>query len=168
MLHPARWTVLLALGGTGPYMSGGIGADSWNNRYMVNNGVIDNTQGTQNSAGATKTAVWVISAGANGQIETPPTQAITAAVLDQCTATGRDMYGPGSTERDIYEGQADIIPGNSGGPLIAKDGSVIGVIFAQSTSYEHVGYALTTAPVISAIKHAEAAQNSVSTGKCAE
>jgi prepilin-type N-terminal cleavage/methylation domain-containing protein len=76
-----------AFGWNGPYLSGGIGADAWNNRYMVNSGVIDNTQGTQNSSGATKTAVWVISAGANGQIETPPTQSITASV----TTTGDDI-----------------------------------------------------------------------------
>jgi len=76
-----------AFGWNGPYLSGGIGADAWNNRYMVNSGAIDNTQGTLNSLGVTKTAVWVISAGANGQIETPPTQAITAAVAP----TGDDI-----------------------------------------------------------------------------
>jgi prepilin-type N-terminal cleavage/methylation domain-containing protein len=76
-----------AFGWNGPYLSGGIGADAWNNRYMVNVGVIDNTQGTLDAAGATKTAVWVISAGANGQIETPPTQVITAAVAP----TGDDI-----------------------------------------------------------------------------
>jgi prepilin-type N-terminal cleavage/methylation domain-containing protein len=80
-------TATSAFGWNGPYLSGGIGADSWNNRYMVNVGVIDTTQGTQTSAGATKTAVWVISAGPNGQIETPPTQLITAAVAP----TGDDI-----------------------------------------------------------------------------
>jgi prepilin-type N-terminal cleavage/methylation domain-containing protein len=80
-------TATSAFGWNGPYLSGGIGADSWNNRYMVNVGVIDTTQGTQTSGGATKTAVWVISAGPNGQIETPPTQAITAATAP----TGDDI-----------------------------------------------------------------------------
>jgi prepilin-type N-terminal cleavage/methylation domain-containing protein len=80
-------TASSAFGWNGPYLSGGIGADAWNNRYMVNVGVIDSTQGTLNAAGATKTAVWVISAGANGQIETPPTQTITAAVAP----TGDDI-----------------------------------------------------------------------------
>ena len=80
-------TAASAFGWNGPYLSGGIGADAWNNRYMINVGVIDTTQGTQTSAGATKTAVWVISAGPNGQIETPPTQTITAAVAP----TGDDI-----------------------------------------------------------------------------
>jgi prepilin-type N-terminal cleavage/methylation domain-containing protein len=70
-----------AFGWNGPYLSSGIGADSWNNRYMVNIGLIDATQGTQTGAGAIKGAVWVISAGANGQIETTHTQPMTTAVL---------------------------------------------------------------------------------------
>lgn len=73
-------------GWNGPYLSSGVGADAWNNRYMVNVGLIDTTQGTQTSAGVTKSAVWVISAGANGQIETGYAQAITAASL-----TGDDI-----------------------------------------------------------------------------
>jgi prepilin-type N-terminal cleavage/methylation domain-containing protein len=67
-------------GWNGPYLSSGIGADPWNNRYMVNVNLIDTTLGTQTSAGVTKSAVWVISAGPNGQIETAYTQSITTAV----------------------------------------------------------------------------------------
>lgn len=73
-------TATATFGWNGPYLSSGIGADAWNNRYAVNVGLIDTTQGTQTSAGATKSAVWVISAGPNGQIETAYTQPITAAV----------------------------------------------------------------------------------------
>jgi S1-C subfamily serine protease len=91
-----------------------------------------------------------------------------AAVLDQFTATGRNIYGRGSTARDIYEIKANIIPGNSGGPLIAGDGTVIGVVFAESTSYEHVGYALTTSQISSSVNQAAAANQSVRTGRCAE
>lgn len=79
-------TATSAFGWNGPYMSTALRADSWNNRYMVNIGLIDTTQGTQTSAGATKSAVWVISAGPNGQIETAPTQPITTA-----TTTGDDI-----------------------------------------------------------------------------
>jgi prepilin-type N-terminal cleavage/methylation domain-containing protein len=73
-------TATNAYGWNGPYLSSGVGADSWNNRYMVNVGLIDTTVGTQTSGGATKSAVWVISAGANGQIDTTYTQPITTAV----------------------------------------------------------------------------------------
>jgi prepilin-type N-terminal cleavage/methylation domain-containing protein len=79
-------TASATFGWNGPYLSSGVGADSWNNRYMVNVGLIDTTQGTQAAGGGTKSAVWVISAGPNGEIETGYTQAITTAVL-----TGDDI-----------------------------------------------------------------------------
>ena len=70
-----------AYGWNGPYLSNVINADAWNNRYMINVGLIDTTQGTQTALGATKQAVWVISAGANGIIETAYLQDMTTAVL---------------------------------------------------------------------------------------
>ena len=92
-----------------------------------------------------------------------------AVVLDQFTATGRNIYGQGSTDRDVYEIDATVIPGNSGGPLIARDGTVIGVVFAgESTSYPHTGYALTTSQITSEINQAAAQDQPVSTRTCAE
>jgi S1-C subfamily serine protease len=95
-------------------------------------------------------------------------QADSAAILDRFTATGRNIYGSGQTARDIYEVQADIIPGNSGGPLITKDGKVIGVVFAESTNYRNIGYALTAEKVVSEIHDAAQRTTRVSTGNCAE
>jgi S1-C subfamily serine protease len=91
-----------------------------------------------------------------------------AAVLDQINASGRNIYGTGHTLRQVYEIKGTVVPGNSGGPLIARDGSVIGVIFAESTTYDHVGYALATPKVISEINQAKNLTQPVSTGKCAE
>lgn len=79
-------TATNTFGWNGPYLSSAVGSDSWNNRYMVNIGLIDTTQGTQTGAGVTKSAVWVISAGANGRLDTAYTQAITTAVI-----TGDDI-----------------------------------------------------------------------------
>lgn len=92
----------------------------------------------------------------------------TAAILDEFTATGRNIYGQGQTERDVFEVSADIIPGNSGGPLVAKDGSVMGIVFAESTAYNHVGYALSAPQLLGAINQAQAQNRRVSTGSCAE
>jgi prepilin-type N-terminal cleavage/methylation domain-containing protein len=66
-------------GWNGPYMTSVIGADAWNNRYAINVGLLDASQGTQTAGGATKSAVWVISAGPNGLLETPYTQPLTTA-----------------------------------------------------------------------------------------
>lgn len=90
-----------------------------------------------------------------------------ATVLDQFTATGRDIYGRTTTRRNILELRADIIPGNSGGPLINKDGTVIGLIFAESVSYEDIGYALTLQPVVSALEQSRTRTQPVATGACA-
>ena len=97
-----------------------------------------------------------------------PFTANPAAVLDEFTATGRNIYGSGNTNRDVYEIQANVIPGNSGGPLVDKNGTVIGVVFAESTTYQHVGYALATGQVNTEIKQAIARNQPVSTGRCAE
>lgn len=91
-----------------------------------------------------------------------------AAASNHFVASGRDIYGQSHTDRDVYELRARVIPGNSGGPLVAKDGTVIGVIFAESSAYQDVGYALTTGQVTDAINRAVAQNQKVTTGKCAE
>lgn len=91
-----------------------------------------------------------------------------AAVLNRLRASGRDIYGQERTLRQIYEIQAEIAQGSSGGPLVNKAGQVIGVIFAESTSYDHVGYALTTAAVRDDIRQASTRQTVVSTGSCVD
>ena len=68
-------------GWNGPYLTSDIGADPWNNRYMANVGLIDTAQGVQTSGGATKNAVWVITAGPNGTIDTSYTQPVTTALI---------------------------------------------------------------------------------------
>lgn len=90
-----------------------------------------------------------------------------ATILDQFVATGRDIYGRGSTERNVYEIRADIIPGNSGGPLLDKQGQVIGLVFAESVSYEDIGYTLTLEPVVEGLQQAMQRDQAISTGACA-
>lgn len=91
-----------------------------------------------------------------------------ATILDQFTAVGRDIYGSGTTRRSVYEVKADIIPGNSGGPLIDSQGEVIGLVFAQSTSYKQIGYTITSKPVADNLQSALRSNNTVSTSGCAE
>lgn len=91
-----------------------------------------------------------------------------ASVLNEFTATGRNIYNQGDTNRDVYEVKATIRPGNSGGPLIERSGSVIGVVFAESSTYNQIGYALAMQQVASELHQAEASNTPVGTGACAE
>ncbi|MGH7233841.1 MAG: MarP family serine protease, partial [Candidatus Saccharimonadales bacterium] len=91
-----------------------------------------------------------------------------AEVLDEFSASGSNIYDQGTTVRQIYEVEANIIPGNSGGPLINTSGDVIGVVFAESTQYNSVGYALVSTPIKHIVQSTPANSHAVSDGTCAE
>jgi S1-C subfamily serine protease len=86
-----------------------------------------------------------------------------AAIVQSQTAIGRDIYDTGLVKRQVYTIQADLHPGNSGGPLITPDGVVVGIVFARSVSHNGVGYALTSPEVLPQLS--AAAQGPVTTGK---
>jgi S1-C subfamily serine protease len=91
-----------------------------------------------------------------------------AAVLESFAARGRNIYNQGETQRSIYSVKGSVEEGNSGGPLITKDGSVIGVIFAKSTTYDTLGYALTMQAVVHDLEQANGQTKAVNTGSCAQ
>jgi S1-C subfamily serine protease len=91
-----------------------------------------------------------------------------AVVLDQFEALGKDIYGKNRTTREVYSLQTTIVRGNSGGPVVASDGTVVGVVFATSTTYNNIGYALTMEQIHELLRAAQDKQAPVSTGKCSE
>lgn len=96
-----------------------------------------------------------------------PFDAEAAVVLDRFTAEGRDIYGRHITNRDIYEVQSVVRPGNSGGPLVRPDGSVVGVVFSKSLRASDIGYAIVASDVAPEVQAASSAGR-VDTGSCAE
>lgn len=93
-------------------------------------------------------------------------QAKPAVVLEAFKATGRNIYDQGVVVREVYSLKADIISGDSGGPVVNKDGDVIGVTFAQSTTFSEIGYALTMQQVIDGLAQARNRTDAVATGAC--
>jgi S1-C subfamily serine protease len=81
-------------------------------------------------------------------------------------AVGRDIYGNGTVLRDIYELQADVRPGNSGGPFILSNGRVAGLVFAASTTDPDVGYAITSTEIAPDVRRGVGGTARVSTGGC--
>ncbi len=90
-----------------------------------------------------------------------------AAVRDVYNALGRDIYGAGLVRRPVVELQADVQPGNSGGPFVLADGRVGGMVFARSVSSAGVGYALASSTLERELATAGTSAVPVSTGSCA-
>ncbi len=77
----AMRTATSQFGWNGPYLSSELRSDPWGNRYLVNIGLLDTSPGVTTLSGRPKAAVWVLSAGPDGLIETLFDQPITVAVL---------------------------------------------------------------------------------------
>src|SRR5581483_649080 len=91
-----------------------------------------------------------------------------ARVREQESAPGYDIYQRSNVTRQIYSLRAVVQPGNSGGPLLAPDGRVYGVVFATSTDRPDTGYALTAAYVEADAAAGAARTGQVGTDGCTE
>jgi len=89
-----------------------------------------------------------------------------AAVTAAYDADGLDLLGIHRVTRRIIELRAVVEPGDSGGPLLLVDGTVGGVVFAESRSDPAVGYALSPTAVAVAIGPAVGQTRAVDTGPC--
>jgi S1-C subfamily serine protease len=93
-----------------------------------------------------------------------PLRPAPAVISQELIAVGRDIYDRKETKREIFVLGANLRPGDSGGALIDKAGSVVGVAFAIAPDKPGVSYALTDKelrPVLAALP-----ATAVSTGGC--
>jgi S1-C subfamily serine protease len=95
-----------------------------------------------------------------------PFTVVPARIGYSMEASGPNIYSTQDVTRQIYPIKADIRSGNSGGPLLARDGRVYGVVFAASTAYPDIGYALTSGEVLSDATRGSQATVGVSTQSC--
>jgi S1-C subfamily serine protease len=110
------------------------------------------------------------SRGADGAVvgypEGGPLTGRRAAVRAVFDAVGRDIYGEERVVRRIYELQAVVHPGNSGGPFVLTNGQVAGVVFAASTMDQNTGYAITSPEVRPLVSRAGQLTGAADTGPC--
>lgn len=95
-----------------------------------------------------------------------PFTSVPATVLSSGTVPVPDVYDESAAPREIYALEADVRPGNSGGPLLTAGGDVAGIVFARGLDQRDRGYAMTTnelSPVLSRIAELDSA---VSSGRC--
>jgi len=91
---------------------------------------------------------------------------VPARVGDDQLAQAPDIYQSHEVTRQIYSIRADVEPGNSGGPLLATNGQVYGVVFAAAVGVKNTGYALTAGEVRSDVSAGSARTSRVSTQAC--
>ncbi|MDK3257341.1 MarP family serine protease [Blastococcus capsensis] len=89
-----------------------------------------------------------------------------ARVRDRGEISGPDFRNTATVVRDVYALFGQVRAGNSGGPLFAPDGSVLGVVFASAIDDPETGYALTGPQVAEAATAGSRARAEVSTGSC--
>jgi S1-C subfamily serine protease len=89
-----------------------------------------------------------------------------ARVRDRGEISGPDFRNSQTVVRDVYALFGTVRAGNSGGPLFAPDGSVLGVVFASAIDDPETGYALTGPQVSEAADVGSKASAEVGTGPC--
>jgi len=92
--------------------------------------------------------------------------AVAARVGRAESASGPDIYGDAQVVRSIYPVRALVRPGNSGGPLIAANGQVYGMVFAAAVSVKNTGYALTSGQLTGDINDGRYKTSRTSDGRC--
>jgi S1-C subfamily serine protease len=101
-----------------------------------------------------------------GYPQNGPFRAVAARIRARQPAQGPDIYQSRQVTREIYAVFATVRPGNSGGPLLASDGGVYGVVFAASVDDPHTGYALTAKEVAGDARAGSTRTSAVSTQTC--
>ncbi|WFE26233.1 MarP family serine protease [Solwaraspora sp. WMMD791] len=96
-----------------------------------------------------------------------PYDAQSARVRDVGPITGPNIYNEGDVNRDVYTIRALVRSGNSGGPLVAANGLVLGVIFAAAADDPNTGFAVTAEEASVAAGLGVRSTRQTATGECA-
>ncbi|WP_029137168.1 MarP family serine protease [Nakamurella lactea] len=89
-----------------------------------------------------------------------------ARIATRFQLRGPDIYGASTVQREVYTLRAVVQPGNSGGPLLNPDGTVIGVVFGTAPDVAGIGYALTGEQVRQVLEAGKTDATAEPTGAC--
>jgi S1-C subfamily serine protease len=95
-----------------------------------------------------------------------PFQMSPAEVQARGEVAVNNIYGAEPSLLDIYQLNADVQLGDSGGPLLDATGEVAGIVFARATGDIEVGYAITGDEAEQPLTAADQMEETVSTGQC--
>ncbi|HYN95119.1 MAG TPA: MarP family serine protease [Pilimelia sp.] len=90
-----------------------------------------------------------------------------ARIRDVKKINGPDIYESGDVSREVYTIRALVRSGNSGGPLVAANGVVLGVIFAAAADDPNTGFAVTADEAASTAQAGREGTGRTGTGDCA-
>ncbi|MBJ8346057.1 MarP family serine protease [Antrihabitans sp. YC2-6] len=95
-----------------------------------------------------------------------PYTASAARVRETLDLKGPNIYRSGTVEREVYTVRGSIRQGNSGGPLVAEDEKVLGVVFGAAVDNSDTGFVLTKTEVADQLASATQLSAPVETGSC--
>ncbi|AWK70740.1 acid resistance periplasmic serine protease MarP [Rhodococcus oxybenzonivorans] len=89
-----------------------------------------------------------------------------ARIREILDLSGPDIYRAGTVQREVYTVRGSIRQGNSGGPLVDREGMVLGVVFGAAVDNSDTGFVLTAVEVSRQLETASGATAAVDTGGC--
>jgi S1-C subfamily serine protease len=90
-----------------------------------------------------------------------------ARIRDRRDVSGPDIYESRTVVREVYTIRAVVRSGNSGGPLLAANGQLLGVVFAAALDDEDTGFVLTAKEAEPVVAAAGGRTQAVDTQDCA-
>lgn len=98
-----------------------------------------------------------------GYPENGPFTVTPARLGETRSVISENSYGSGPVERQVSSLRGTVRSGNSGGPIVDSSGSVLGTVFAATTSGPAGGFAIPTETVAKAV---ESVRGPVESGPC--